>query len=152
MDICRENYIVRVYRRNRDNLYNIVGIVEDVEHEANKAFHNAEELVNIITRLSDRQAGEDKKDVKEMQRVNRLRLMLPVKVSGVNIIGKRFSENTTIKNISSGGAYLYMKNQVSTDASLRMMIDPDRSSLNIKARVVRIEKGENKTGVGVSFI
>ena len=33
-----------------------------------------------------------------------------------------------------------------------MMIDPDVSSLNIKARVVRIEKGENKTGVGVAFI
>ena len=152
MDICRENYIVRVYRRNKDNLYNIVGIVEDVEHETNKAFHNAEELAGIITRLADRQAGEGKKNVKELQRANRLRLMLPVKVRGVNIIGKRFSENTTLKDISSGGAYLYMKNQVNTDARFRMMIDPDRSSLNIKARVVRIGKEKNKTGVGVAFI
>ena len=78
--------------------------------------------------------------------------MLPVKVRGVNIIGKRFSENTTLKDISSGGAYLYMKNQVNTDARFRMMIDPDRSSLNIKARVVRIGKEKNKTGVGVAFI
>lgn len=145
MDICRENYIVRVYRRSKGSPYNIIGIIEDVEREANKAFHNAEELAGII-------AGEGKKDVKEMRRVNRLRLTLPVKVRGVNIIGKRFSEDAFIKDISSGGAYLYMKNQVSADASLHMMIDPDVSSLNIKARVVRIEKGENKTGVGVAFI
>ncbi|MFZ3090217.1 MAG: PilZ domain-containing protein [Nitrospirota bacterium] len=159
MDICRENYIVRVYRRSKESPYNIIGIIEDVEREANKAFHNAAELVGII-------AGEGKKDVnpvrklgwgflsngvKEMRRV-RLRLTLPVKVRGVNIIGKRFSENTFIKDISSGGAYLYMKEQVNTDAHLRMMIDPARSSLNIKARVVRIEKRENKTGVGVAFI
>ncbi|MBI3755362.1 MAG: PilZ domain-containing protein [Deltaproteobacteria bacterium] len=144
MDICRDNYIVRVYRRNKDNLYNIVGIVEDVEHETNKAFHNAEELAVII-------AGEGKKDVKEMQRNNRLRLMLPVKVRGVNIIGKRFKEDAFIKDISSGGAYLYMKNQVSADARLRIMIDPARSSLNIKARVVRIVKEGNGNGVGVSF-
>ena len=77
--------------------------------------------------------------------------MLPVKVRGVNIVGKRFSEDATIKDISSGGAFLYMKNQVSTDARLRMMIDTDRSSLNIKARVVRIVKEGNRNGVGVSF-
>ena len=35
--------------------------------------------------------------------------MLPVKVRGVNIVGKRFSEDATIKDISSGGAFLYMK-------------------------------------------
>lgn len=144
MDICRENYIVRVYRRSKGSPYNIIGIIEDVEHETNKAFHNAEELAGII-------AGEGKKALKEMQRHNRLRLMLPVKVRGVNIIGKRFSEDAVIKDISSGGAYLYMKEQVSTDASLRIMIDPVRSSLNIKARVVRIVKEGDGNGVGVSF-
>ncbi len=145
MDICRDNYIVRVYRRNKDNLYNIVGIIEDVEREANKAFHNVEELVGIIT-------GEGKKDVKEMRRVNRLRLMLPVKVSGVNTIGKRFSEDATIKDISSYGAYINMKNQVSKDTGVSLVIDPEDSCLNMKARVVRIENGRNKTGVGVAFI
>lgn len=144
MDICRDNYIVRVYRRSKESPYNIIGIIEDVEHEANKAFHNAEELAGII-------AGKGKKNIKEMQRSTRLSLMLPVKVRGVNIVGKRFSEDATIKDISSGGAFLYMKNQVSTDARLRMMIDTDRSSLNIKARVVRIVKEGNRNGVGVSF-
>ena len=32
-----------------------------------------------------------------------------------------------------------------------MMIDPDRSSLNIKARVVRIVKEGNRNGVGFHF-
>jgi hypothetical protein len=45
-----------------------------------------------------------------------------------------------------------MKNQVCADARLRMMIDANWSSLNIKARVVRIEKEKNKIGVGVAFI
>ena len=42
-----------------------------------------------------------KKNIKEMQRSTRLSLMLPVKVRGVNIVGKRFSEDATIKDISS---------------------------------------------------
>jgi hypothetical protein len=74
-----------------------------------------------------------------------------VKVRGVNIVGKRFSEDAAIRDISSGGAFLYMKNKVNADASLRILIDPDRSCLNIMAKVVRIVKEGNGNGVGVSF-
>ena len=41
-----------------------------------------------------------------------------------------------------------MKNKVNADASLRIWPDPDRSCLNIKAKVVRIGKEGNGNGVG----
>ena len=44
-----DNYIVRIYRRDRNNPQNLVGIVEIVERGEEQAFHNFEELWMILT-------------------------------------------------------------------------------------------------------
>ncbi len=43
-----ENYIVRIYRCEKDNPRSLVGIVEEVEAEGKKAFTNLDELGEII--------------------------------------------------------------------------------------------------------
>ena len=45
-----------------------------------------------------------------------------------------------------------MKNHVSKDAGVSLIIDPEGSCLNMKARIARIEDRKGKTGVGVAFI
>lgn len=43
-----ENYIVRIYRRMENDPHNLVGVVEEVGVEGNKAFTNLEELWKIL--------------------------------------------------------------------------------------------------------
>lgn len=43
-----ENYIVRVYRREEDNPRTLVGVVEEVGVEGNKAFTSIDELFDIL--------------------------------------------------------------------------------------------------------
>jgi len=43
-----ENYIVRIYRRVENNPRILVGVVEEVGIEENKAFTNLEELWKIL--------------------------------------------------------------------------------------------------------
>ena len=43
-----ENYIVRIYRREEDNPRILVGVVEEVGVEGNKAFTNIDELLDIL--------------------------------------------------------------------------------------------------------
>jgi hypothetical protein len=143
-----ETYIVRVYRRNKEDPHNIIGLVEVVGDEEKRAFHNTDELVSIIT---GQERECNKKDIKEMRRVSRLKLRLPVKVDGVDIMGKRFKEETTIEDISSSGAYLYMENRVKTDTRLHMVLDPECSCLDMRGKVVRFAKDGRGTGVGVVF-
>ena len=149
-----ESYIIRIYRRDKDAPYNIIGLVEDVELEEKKPFHNTEELAEILITPHPipLPQGERGKGNGRRRRNNRLKLRLPVKIEGVDDMGDKFSEEGMIKNISSYGAYISMKNHVSKDAGVSLIIDPEDSCLNMRARVVRIEKGRNKTGVGVAFI
>lgn len=42
------NYIVRIYRYDRDNPRKLVGVVEQVGVEGKKAFHNLDELWTIL--------------------------------------------------------------------------------------------------------
>ena len=44
-----DNYIVRIYRRDRNNPHNLVGIVEIVERGEEHSSHNFEELWKILT-------------------------------------------------------------------------------------------------------
>lgn len=44
-----ENYIVRVYRRDRRNTHGVVGLVENVENEEKLVFHSLEELCSILS-------------------------------------------------------------------------------------------------------
>ena len=43
-----ENYIIRIYRREEDNPRILVGVVEEVGVEGNKAFTNVDELLDIL--------------------------------------------------------------------------------------------------------
>ena len=141
-----ESYVIRIYRRDEQNPHNIIGLVEDVGLEAKTPFHNIEELIDIlIGKYTESKQGGKRKN-------NRLKLRLPVRIDGVDENGKRFTEDAFIANISSYGAYINIKNQVSNDTRVSLIIDPEDSCLNMKARVVRIENGRNKTGVGVAFI
>ena len=144
-----ESYVIRIYRRDEQNPHNIIGLVEDVEAGGTRPFHNTGDIANILTG-----EGKNNKDKigKEKRRIARLNLRLPARVDGIDDNGKTFTEDTTITNISSYGAYINIKNQVSKDAGVSLIIAPEDSCLNMKARVVRIENGRNKTGVGVAFI
>jgi hypothetical protein len=44
-----ESYIVRLYRRDADQPGNLVGLVETVGQNEQRPFHNAEELVAILS-------------------------------------------------------------------------------------------------------
>lgn len=144
-----ESYIVRIYRRNKDMPQNIIGTIEDVDVGGIRAFHSTDDIAGILT-------GEGKnikeKKVREKRRITRLKLSLPVKVDGVDSSGRKFTENTTITNISSYGAYINIKNHINKDEGVSLIIDPDDSCLSMRARVVRIAKEKSKTGVGVAFI
>ncbi len=43
-----ETYIVRIYRREEDDPRILVGVVEEVGVEGNKAFTNSDELLDIL--------------------------------------------------------------------------------------------------------
>jgi hypothetical protein len=160
-----ESYIIRIYRRDEDAPYNIIGLVEDVELQEKKPFHNTGELAEILINPhpDPLPRGEREKSLPLLQgergkgnggrrRNKRLKLRLPVRIEGIDDMGDKFSEEGMIKNISSYGAYISMKNHVSKDAGVSLIIDPEDSCLNMKARIVRIENRKGKTGVGVAFI
>jgi len=44
-----ENYIVRVYRRDVQNMREVTGLVENVESEEKVVFHSLEELCSILS-------------------------------------------------------------------------------------------------------
>lgn len=43
-----ENYIVRIYKRKKDDPYAYVGVVEEAGMKGKKAFTNVEELYEIL--------------------------------------------------------------------------------------------------------
>ncbi|HYU68934.1 MAG TPA: hypothetical protein VEL09_06340 [Burkholderiales bacterium] len=43
-----DNYIVRIYRRDRRHPEQLVGMVENVEQESQQGFHTARELLEIL--------------------------------------------------------------------------------------------------------
>ena len=57
-----------------------------------------------------------------------------------------------IKNISSYRHNISMKNHVSKDAGVSLIIDPKDSCLNMRARVVRIEKEKQNRGWGGVYL
>lgn len=44
-----DSYIVRMYRRDAENPENLIGLVETVGEEVKRPFHNASELVAILS-------------------------------------------------------------------------------------------------------
>ena len=45
-----DNYIVRIYRREKDNPRVLVGLVEEVGESGKKAFNNLDDLWEILNR------------------------------------------------------------------------------------------------------
>jgi hypothetical protein len=58
-----ENYIVRIYRREEDNPRVLVGVVEEVGVEGNKAFTNVDELLDILGPKKKRELHTQRKQV-----------------------------------------------------------------------------------------
>jgi len=54
-----KNYIVRIYRHEKDNPRKIVGVVEEPESEGKKAFTNLDELWGILNPMGKKQEIED---------------------------------------------------------------------------------------------
>ncbi|MBI5193677.1 MAG: hypothetical protein HZA08_09590 [Nitrospirae bacterium] len=44
-----DNYIVRIYRRDEEDIRKVVGIVEHVGAEEKQAFHSMDELCGILS-------------------------------------------------------------------------------------------------------
>ncbi len=44
----QENYIVRIYRRDKDRPHQIAGIVEHIESAQQLAFHNPGDLIEFL--------------------------------------------------------------------------------------------------------
>ncbi len=142
-----ECFIVRVYHRDEKDPDRIVGLVEEAGGKI-KVFHKIEKLISIIMRNRPETKGNIQKN---RRRSDRLRLNLPVKVRGTNTMGEDFIEDTTLDNLSPWGAYLYASKSTIRDADLNLLIDPDHSNLEVGAKVVRLEKGNRKNGLGVFF-
>ena len=45
-----ENYIIRVYRRDKSNPYEIVGQVQDVLSDSAHSFKHIDELIEVLTK------------------------------------------------------------------------------------------------------
>jgi hypothetical protein len=58
-----KNYIVRIYRCEKNNPRNLVGVVEEVRVEERKSFTNLDELWNI---LSFRNFRKEDKELKHL--------------------------------------------------------------------------------------
>ncbi len=58
-----KNYIVRIYRFEKNNPRNLVGVVEEAGFEERKAFTNLDELWNI---LSFRNLRKEDKEFKHL--------------------------------------------------------------------------------------
>ena len=57
-----ENYIIRIYRYEKDNPRGMVGVVEEVGADVRMAFTSLEELWNILNLKYSKQGGEDRGD------------------------------------------------------------------------------------------
>ena len=54
-----ENYIIRIYRRDKHRAHRLIGTVEEVGAEGKRAFETIEELWGILAR---KELGRDKKE------------------------------------------------------------------------------------------
>jgi c-di-GMP-binding flagellar brake protein YcgR len=88
----------------------------------------------------------------ERRRSERLKLFIPVKVTGKNMKAESFTEETFLRDISPGGASLIIENLVSRETVFLMQLYPaGAAAVKIKAKVTRIDDVGDKQGVGVVF-
>lgn len=143
------NYIIRIYRRDGKKPDKITGTVEEVGVDGSRWFHAAEELMALLIKGTGRKLKG--KSAIERRTEKRLRLRLPVKIKGTDADGRAFTEESLIKDLSSGGASFNMKNRLNINTRIRMIIDPGKASLAIRASVLRISPGMTGAEVGVVF-
>lgn len=147
-------YVVRVYRRDADEPHELVGTIEEVETQEKQQFRHLSELIAILSGMPERKAARPPQEPAaiDQRRANRLRLMLPVVVSGIDRHGRMFTENAVLSDMSSLGACCLLSRQVRKGDELKLLIEPDRSALSLQGRVVRQKiTGEHKLGIGVAF-
>lgn len=149
MKTIATNYIIRIYRRGGKTPDKITGTVEEIGVDGSRWFHAAEELLALLIKGAGRRLKG--KSAVERRAEKRLRLRLPVKVKGTDADGRAFTEESLIKDLSSGGASFIMKNRLSVNTRIRMIIDPGKASLAIRANVLRTSPGMTGTEVGVVF-
>jgi hypothetical protein len=143
-----ENYIVRIYRRKAGDPVSLVGSVENVQKGVKDSFKTLDDLMGFLANWKEKSNGGRSQ---ERRRAARLELKLPVVVKKISAHGVGIQEETELKDLSPSGAYLFLKQPVNTDSRLNLLIDPDRSGMIRKALVVRVDRLEGKTGVGVRF-
>jgi len=55
-----ENYIVRIYRRDKTDPDKVAGTFESIENETRNAFTSLGSLIDLLTPKRDTRAGQDK--------------------------------------------------------------------------------------------
>lgn len=123
------------------NTSRLLGIVEKIGVDKKMSFHTIQELTSLLC------GGRSK----ERRLTGRLQLKLPVKVEGTNALGKKFIEDTFLKDLGVRGAFFSVRNPLDKNTRLRLLIDPSRSDKDVVATVVRLTKEPRASGVGVSF-
>lgn len=141
-----DSYVVRVYRCDGQDPDGLAGVVEyaGVEEKETRAFRSTNELLGI---LSGRKAGHSR----EKRITARLKLRLPLRVTGTTVRGKKFTEDSILEDLSTSGAFFCLENHVAIDKKLVLLIDPERSGLDVKASVVKVIREMGKRRVGVLF-
>jgi hypothetical protein len=126
-----ENYVVRIYRREKNNPCSFIGVVEEVGVEEKKAFSNLEELWQILNSIKGevKQYGREVlfKAEKEKRREERTRMRIPL----VPLLG-RHKLKAYIENYSQGGL------GICTDKKVALKVG-NVFTVNIKNRTARVE-------------
>jgi hypothetical protein len=91
----------------------------------------------------------------------RFELPLPAQVEGEFPRGQKFKEKTTVKHISSGGAYFCLDSGITVGSKLNLVIDlPSKLTEGKKVklklggltvRLNKLQKGDKKQGIALSF-
>ncbi len=96
--------------------------------------------------------------MKEHRALKRFVIELPMLIKGVNAKDNLFEEATKSINISSGGAYFFIINQVRKESRLQATISLPRkirNQVDMEGTVVRVENGSNgnghKQGIALCF-
>jgi PilZ domain-containing protein len=108
-------------------------------------------MLAFLTKLSK----EDwRVDVPERRRARRFTIAWKVIVKGTDSAGLAFDEPAELKNLSSGGAFLYLTKSLKIGAKLDVWIKvpfQKENWMRYPAEVVRVEAARSKTGVAMRF-
>jgi hypothetical protein len=138
-----ESFIVRIYRRDKENPAELTGIVEKVGDGGNRVFHTSAELAEII--------GQGLHDGSSQRKNDRLKLNHQLTVTGKNSSGDNFAEKTSVENLSLSGAYIRLHNNVRDGQELMLAFNQDDSNSEAIVSVARLDRNGVQKGVGVIF-